>query len=212
MATRGGQTESLWSRWGEMVYRGARRGDIATQGQTAAEDLHMDMDDRWQRTVWDGSSGTMTLQESEEWSSHYIKRSFGRTTRQTTPTWATRFVYLQAASSGPGLVQTLVNLKESYTSVTFFYSYCMIPGWKSGKACSPADNVMKWQSLQLWKAPWLRKRWEPAVGSWAGSSLQKHDSYYRNPACNWVDSLLPLVMPASACIHDDSCPTWCVIG
>lgn len=58
-----------------MVYRGARRGDIATQGQTAAEDLHMDMDDRWQRTVWDGSSGTMTLQESEEWSSHYIKRS-----------------------------------------------------------------------------------------------------------------------------------------
>lgn len=60
-----------------------------------------------------------------------------------TSTGATRFVYLQAASSGSGLVQTLVNLKESYTSVTFFYSYCMIPGWKSGKACSPADNVMK---------------------------------------------------------------------
>lgn len=140
------------------------------------------------------------------------KKIVGRTTRQMTPTGATRFVYLQAASSGPGLVQTLVNLKESYTSVTFFYSYCMIPGWKSSKACSPADNVMKWQSLQLWKAPWLRKRWEPAVGSWAGSSLQKHDSYYRNPACNWVDSLIPLVMPASACIHDDSCPTWCVIG
>jgi len=29
-----------------MVYRGARRCDIATQGKTAAEDLHMDMDDR----------------------------------------------------------------------------------------------------------------------------------------------------------------------
>lgn len=169
-------------------------------------------DDREQFEMVLQSTAAMTLQESEEWSSHYIKRSFGRTTRRTTSTWATRFVYLQAASSGPGLVQTLVNLKESYTSVTFFYSYCMIPGWKSSKACSPADNVMKWQSLQLWKAPWLRKRWEPAVGSWAGSSLQKHDSYYRNPACNWVDSLIPLVMPASACIHDDSCPTWCVIG
>lgn len=197
-----------------MVYRGARRGDIATQGQTAAEDLHMDMDDRWQRTVWDGSSDYSRDDAAGKWRVEFTlhKKIVGRTTRQTTPTWATRFVYLQAASSGSGLVQTLVNLKESYTSVTFFYSYCMIPGWKSGKACSPADNVMKWQSLQLWKAPWLRKRWEPAVGSWAGSSLQKHDSYYRNPACNWVDSLIPLVMPASACIHDDSCPTWCVIG
>lgn len=28
-----------------MVYRGARRSDIATQGMTAAEDLHMDMDE-----------------------------------------------------------------------------------------------------------------------------------------------------------------------
>lgn len=162
-----------------MVYRGARRGDIATQGQTAAEDLHMDMDDRWQRTVWDGSSGYSRDDAAGKWRVEFTlhKKIVGRTTRQTTPTGATRFVYLQAASSGPGLVQTLVNLKESYTSVTFFYSYCMIPGWKSGKACSPADNVMKWQSLQLMKAPWLRKRWEPAVGSWAGSSLQKHDSY-----------------------------------
>ena len=31
-----------------MVYRGARRSDIATQGKTATEDLHMDMDDRGQ--------------------------------------------------------------------------------------------------------------------------------------------------------------------
>lgn len=30
-------------RW---FYRGARRGDIATQGITPAEDLRMDMDDR----------------------------------------------------------------------------------------------------------------------------------------------------------------------
>lgn len=67
MATRGGQTESLWSRWGEMVYRGARRGDIATQGQTAAEDLHMDMDDRWQRTVWDGSSGYSRDDAAGKW-------------------------------------------------------------------------------------------------------------------------------------------------
>lgn len=31
-----------------MVYRRARRCDIATQGKTATEDLHMDMDDREQ--------------------------------------------------------------------------------------------------------------------------------------------------------------------
>lgn len=32
-----------------MVYRGARRSDTATQGKTATEDLHMDMDDREDR-------------------------------------------------------------------------------------------------------------------------------------------------------------------
>ncbi len=34
-----------------MVYRGARRGDIATQGKTAADDLHMDMNDRWKNSL-----------------------------------------------------------------------------------------------------------------------------------------------------------------
>lgn len=36
-----------------MVYRGARRRDIATQGKATADDLHMGMNDR---TVWDASS------------------------------------------------------------------------------------------------------------------------------------------------------------
>lgn len=45
--------KKILSRWDEMVYRWARRGDIATQGEAAADDLHMVMDDRWQRTFWD---------------------------------------------------------------------------------------------------------------------------------------------------------------
>lgn len=57
---KGGQTKLIGSRWGEMVYRGARRSDIATQGKATADDLHMGMDDRWQRKVWDGSHGSHT--------------------------------------------------------------------------------------------------------------------------------------------------------
>lgn len=64
-------------------YRGARGSDSAIQGEAAAQDLHMDMDDRWQRTVWDGSHGSswysradaaatqsiMSLEMSEKWKS-----------------------------------------------------------------------------------------------------------------------------------------------
>lgn len=42
--------ESRWFKGNEMrwFYRGARRGDIATQGITPTADLHIDMDDRWE--------------------------------------------------------------------------------------------------------------------------------------------------------------------
>lgn len=58
-------------RWNE-VYRGARRSDIATQGKAAAEDLHMDMDDRWQRTVWDGSHGSSYYSHDDTAATHSI--------------------------------------------------------------------------------------------------------------------------------------------
>lgn len=54
-----------------MVYRWARRGDIATQGEAAADDLHTVMDDRWQRTLWDvrHTTATMKLQATRSLSS-----------------------------------------------------------------------------------------------------------------------------------------------
>lgn len=45
-----------------MDYRRARRRDIATQGEAAADDLDMVMDDRWQGTFWDVRRTTATTE------------------------------------------------------------------------------------------------------------------------------------------------------